>query len=147
MPESFKLAEFLPSLNKPDVDYEDFKSFHPISNPPMVSKVIEKAAPDQITRHVLTNHLDEPLQSAYKAFHSTQTALVKVQNDIMHAIESRHSVINLLLDLSAAFDTLEHSIVLSRLSTSCGIRGTVLASFRSYLTSRKQYVCVEGFKS
>ena len=57
MPESFKLAELLSSLKKPDVDYEDFKSFRPISNLPMVSKVIEKPAADQFTRHVLTGIL------------------------------------------------------------------------------------------
>ena len=116
MPESFKLAELLPSLKKPDADYEDFKSSRPISNLPMVSKVIEKTAAGQFTRHVVTNHFDEPFQSAYKAFHSTETALVKVENDILRAIDSRHSVILLLLDLSAAFDTVEHSILLSRLS-------------------------------
>ena len=61
------LAELLPSLKKPDVYFEDFKSFHPISNLPMVSKVTESCA-DQFTRHVLI-YLGEPLQSAYKAFH------------------------------------------------------------------------------
>ena len=147
MPESFKLAELLPSLKKPDADSENFKNFRPISNLPMFSKVIEKAAADQFNRHVLTSHLDEPFQSAYKAFHSTETALVKVQNDILRAIDGRHSVILLLLDLSAAFDAVEHSILLSRLSTSFGITDTVLAWFRAYLTSRKQYVCVEGCKS
>ena len=113
----------------------------------MVSKGIEKAAADQFTCHVLTNHLDEPFQSACKAFHSTETALVKVQNDVLRTIDSRHSGILLLLDLSAAFDTVEYLILLSRLSTSFGIRGTVFAWFRSYLTSCKQYVCVEGCKS
>ena len=111
------------------------ENFRPISNLLMVSKVIEKAVADQFTRHILTNHLDEPFQSAYKAFHSTKTALVKVKNDLLQAIDQRQSVILLLLDLSAAFD---HSTLLSRLSTSFGIKGTVLAWFQSYLTSRQQ---------
>ena len=64
--------------------------------------------------------------------------------DSLRTIDSRHSVILLLPGLSAAFDTFEHSILLSRLSTCFGIRGTVLAWFRSYLTSRQQYVCAEG---
>ena len=113
----------------------------------MVSKVVEKAVADQFTRHILINHLDEPFQSAYKAFHSTETALVKVQNDILQAIDQRQSVILLLLDLSAAFDTVDHSTLLSRLSTSFGIKGTVLAWFQSYLTSRQQYVRVAECKS
>ena len=86
-------------------------------------------------------------KSAYKAFHSTETALVKVQNDILQAIDQRQSVIFLLLDLSAAFDTVDHSTLLSRLSTSFGIKGTVLAWFQSYLTSRQQYVRVAECKS
>ena len=102
MPESLKLAELLPSLKKHDADHEIFQNFRPISNLPMVSKVVEKAVADQFTRHILTNHLDEPFQSAYKAFHSTETALVKVQKDILQAIDQRQSVILLLLDLSAA---------------------------------------------
>ena len=125
MPESLKLAELLPSLKKHDADHEIFQNFRPISNLPMVSKVVEKAVADQFTRHILTNHLDEPFQSAYKAFHSTETALVKVQNDILQAIDQRQSVILLLLNLSAAFDTVDHSTLLSRLSTSFGIKGTV----------------------
>ena len=110
------MAELLPSLKKHDADHEIFQNFRPISNLPMVSKVVEEAVADQFTRHILTNHLDEPFQSAYKAFHSTETALVKVQNDILQAIDQRPSVI-LLLDLSAAFDTVDHSTLLSRLST------------------------------
>ena len=109
--------------------------------------MVEKAVADQFTRHILTNHLDKPFQSAYKAFHSTETALVKVQNDILQAIDQRQSVILLLLDLSAAFDTVDHSTLLSRLSTSFGIKGTVLAWFQSYLTSRQQYVRVAECKS
>ena len=61
-------------------------------------------------------------QTSFKAFHSTETALVKVQNDILQAIDQRQSVILLLLDLSAAFDTVDHSTLLSRLSTSFGIK-------------------------
>ena len=78
---------------------------------------------------------------------STETALVRVQNDILCAIDSKHSVILLLLDLSAAFDTVNHSIRLSRLSDRLSVNGTVLAWFESHLKSRKYYVQVEGSKS
>ena len=116
----------------------------------VVTNLIDKLKSSYYTaiiRHILTNHSDEPFQSAYKAFHSTETALVKVQNDILQAIDQRQSVILLLLDLSAAFDTVDHSTLLSRLSTSFGIKGTVLAWFQSYLTSRQQYVRVAECKS
>ena len=81
----------------------------------VVSKLVEKAVVIQLTDHVMAHHLDETFQSAYKNFHSTKTALVRVQNDILCAIDNNESVILLLLDLSAAFDTVDHSILLSRL--------------------------------
>ena len=71
---------------------------------------------------------------------STETALVRVQNDILCAIDNNESVILLLLDLSAAFDTVDHSILLSRLRDRFGVNGTAAAWFESYLTSRTQFV-------
>ena len=67
----------------------------------------------QLSAYISTHRLDEWFQSAYKLHHSTETALVRVQNDILCATDSNHSVILLLLDLSAAFDTEDHSILLS----------------------------------
>ena len=90
----------------------------------------------------MAHHLDETFQSAYKNFHSTETALVRVQNDILCAIDNNESVILLLLDLSAAFDTVDHSILLSRLRDRFGVNGTAAAWFESYLTSRTQFVRV-----
>lgn len=69
------------------------------------------------------NNLHELLQSAYKQGHSTETTLVKVQNDILRSIDERNCVALLLLDLSAAFDTVDHSILLSRLRHRFGIDG------------------------
>ena len=77
--------------------------------------------------------------------HSTKTALVKVHNDIMRAIDDNRSVLLLLLDLSAAFDTVDHSTLLLRLRTRFGVKGSALAWFESYLASRKYYVQVEGY--
>ena len=70
-----------------------------------------------------------------------------MQNDILCAIDNKKSVIMLALDLPAAFDTVDHSVLLSRLTSSYGLRGTVLAWFHLYLASRKQYVRVEGCTS
>jgi len=91
--------------------------------------------------------LTEALQSAYKSFHSCETALVRVQNDILLAIDNRHCVMLLLLDLSAAFDTVDHEIQLKRLNSKFSIRGTALDWFRSYLTNRMQVVLIDGRKS
>ena len=78
-----------------------------ISNLKLVSKLIEKAAVVQLTDHVKIHRLDEMFQLAYKVSHSTETALLKVQNDILRAVDDNKSVILLLLDLSAAFDTVD----------------------------------------
>ena len=101
----------------------------------------------QLTSYLEDNHLYEPLQSAYKKFHSTETAVIKVHNDIATAIDSGHSVILVLLDLFAAFDTVDHTILIRRLSTRFGIRGRALDWFVSYLSDRKQYEKVNNASS
>lgn len=85
-------------------------------------------------------------QSAHRKLHSAETALIRVHNDIAIAL-GKKSVILLLLDLSAAFDTVDHSILLSRLSHQFGTRGTALEWFRSYLSNRTQFVNINGSTS
>ena len=79
-------------------------------------------------------------QSAYKQFHSTETALLKVHNDINLKIDNGKVTALTLLDLSAAFDTIDHNILITRLSTWYGISGTALSWFTSYLTDRQQAI-------
>jgi hypothetical protein len=93
------------------------------------------------------NDLDEPMQSAYKKMHSTETGLLKVQNDILCAIDNKKAVVLVLLDLSAAFDTVDHDMLLHRMSTRLGVKGNVLSWFRSYLSNRQQHVCIQGVSS
>ena len=83
-------------------------------------------------------------QSAYKSRHSTETALLKVVNDILCAIDDGNVTLLTLLDLSAAFDTIDHTILLERLKISFGIDGVVLDWIRSYLSDRKQKVKVNN---
>ena len=134
-------------MKKSDADFEQFQNFRPISNVKVVSKLLEKAVVIQLTDHVMGHHLDETFQSAYKNFHSTETALVRVQNDILCAIDNNESVILLLLNLSDAFDTVDHSILLSRLRDRFGVNGTAVAWFESYLTSRTYFVRVNDGRS
>lgn len=122
-------------------------NFRPISNLAFLSKVVEKVVSKQIILYIDLNGLYERYQSAYRAFHSTETALLKVHNDIARAIDAGKSVILVTLDLSAAFDTVDHDILLSRLSTRYGFSGIVLEWFKSYLSDRIQFVKVEGFLS
>ena len=97
MPEELKVAELRPVIKKLDADYKQFSNFK------MISKVVEKVVAMQLMNHITSHQLDEWLQSAYKLNHSTETALVRVQNDILCSFDSRKSVFLLLLDLSAAF--------------------------------------------
>ena len=90
------------------------------------------------------NNLLERHQSAYKSHHSTETALVLVQNDILGAVDRRFGVILVLPDMSAAFDRVNHEIRLSRLEHRYGMAGSVLAWMRSYLTDRSQCVYLQG---
>ncbi|CAB4004350.1 Hypothetical predicted protein [Paramuricea clavata] len=147
MPDSLKIAVVQPLLKKYNLSYEEFCSFRPISNLKFVSKSIEKAVAVQLTDYLTENHLHEKFQSAYKLCHSTETALLRVQNDILQALDNGDSVILVLLDLSAAFDTADHLMLLTRLSKRFGIRGRVLDWLTSYLTSRKLFIRVEGTDS
>ena len=147
MPDALKIASLSLRLKKPTADFKQFSNFRPISNLKFISKLIEKSVAVQLTKHVMTNHLDETFQSAYKEFHSTETALLRVHNDILCSLDQNKSVILLLLDLSAAFDTVDHAILISRLSSRFGVKGTALAWFKCYLASRQQFVNVEGSMS
>ena len=93
------------------------------------------------------NHLDEPLQSAYKRFHSCETAVVRVHSDLLRAVDKRCGVVLLLLDLSAAFDTVEHNLLLSGLESKFAIRCKALQWFKSYLSQRSQFVYIDLDKS
>ena len=86
-------------------------------------------------------------QSAYRAGHSTETALTRVHNDVLRAIDDGQCVILVLLDLSSAFNTVDHSILSNRLNRCFGIGGKALTWFRSYLLNRSQFVYVENERS
>ena len=85
------------------------------------------------------NNLSEPLQSAYRKHHSTESALIKVHNDIHQALDQKQVIFLVILDLSAAFDTIDKDKLISRFS-SRGVRGTALAWISSYLSDRLQAV-------
>ena len=129
MPDALKVATLSPTLKKSDADFEQFQNFRPISNLKVVSKLVEKAVAIQLTDHVMAHHLDETFQSAYKNFHSTETALVRVQNDILCAIDNNESVILLLLGLFWALffiSSIYHPLLISSSSTSYSIIYTLM---------------------
>ncbi|XP_066016040.1 uncharacterized protein [Pocillopora verrucosa] len=95
-PDCFKLALLNPLLKKPTLDVEVFSNFRPISNLTFMSKLTEKVVASQLINHISSNGLDEILQSAYKQFHSTETALVQVFNDIILDVDRNKTVILLV---------------------------------------------------
>ena len=101
----------------------------------------------QLWECLSSNGLNEELQSANKANHSCETALIRVQDDILKAIDSHRGVLLLLLDLSAAFDTVDHEILLGRLSSRFGIKGKALDWLRPYFTDRTQLLKVDDASS
>ena len=147
MPSSMKNALLSPLLKKPSLDFEIFSNFRPVSNLKFLSKVIEKVATMRLTNYLCDNDLNESLQSAYKKHHSCETALLRVQNDILKSIDDKQCVVLLLLDLSAAFDSVDRKLLLHRLRSRFGIKGKALSWLQSYLTDRSQSVQIDGFAS
>ncbi len=145
-PDEFKLALVTPLLKKLGLEII-FPSYRPVSNLQFLSKLTERAVASQFVDYATVNRLKEVLQSAYSQYHSTETALTRVHNDIMLAMDNQKVTLLLLLDLSAAFDTVDHDILLSRLEQRFGVRGTALKWFRSYLTGRTQSVSIQGTRS
>jgi hypothetical protein len=114
-----------------------------VSNLPFWSKILEKVVLHQLNEHLETNDLMNIHQSAYRASHSTETALLRIVNDVLLSLDQNKVSLLLLLDLSAAFDTLDHQILLSSLEHSFGIQGSALRWFSSYLSERSQFVFVQ----
>ena len=85
------------------------KTYRPVSNLAFADKLIEKVVVDQLTDHIYYHRLMEPLQSVYRAFHTTETALLKFQSDIHQAMDKQEVICLILLDLCATFDTVKHS--------------------------------------
>ena len=89
-----------------------------------MSKVLKKVVANRLHEHIYEHHLSNDLQSAYKRFHSTGTALLKIHNDIVDNVDNAKVTALTLLDLSAAFDTIDHLILLQHLHRYFGISGT-----------------------
>ena len=122
VPDFFKQAVVRPLLKK-----QNMPPNRPVSNLPFLSKFLEKVVLSQLKGHLLKNNLLDSHQSAYREFQNTETALLKAHNDLLCAADKDDISILALLDLSAAFDTIDHHILLERLRITMGLSGTVLS--------------------
>ena len=147
VPQDMKHAIIRPLIKNNSLDSNILKNFRPVSNLSFLSKLTERVVANRITDHVTINDLAEHSQSAYRRFHSTETAVLKIKNDIMNALNKRKITALILLDLSAAFDTIHHEKLLDRLSGYYGVTGIALSWIRSYLASRTQSVKLDGYES
>ena len=120
---------------------------HPISNLSFFSKLIERVITARLSSHLSSNNLMSKLQSACLKFHSSETALLYVQNDILASLDASHCTALLLLDTSAAFDTCDHSILTYLLQHWFSISSTALNLLCSFLSDRSQTLITSASKS
>ncbi|KAK3539230.1 hypothetical protein QTP86_031269 [Hemibagrus guttatus] len=135
VPTAFKKARVIPILKKPALDPSDISNYRPVSLLSFLSKVLKRVVCNQLSDYLLQNNLHDPNQSGFKAAHSTETALLAVTEKLHAARSAKLSSVLILLDLSAAFDTVNHKTLLSTLR-SLGICGTAWEWFASYLDGR-----------
>ena len=140
LPADQKRAITRPLLKKPSLDASDVNNYRPISNLSFLSKTIERLVDGRIVSFADENSLFPVYQSAYRAQHSTETALVHLYNDMILTIDSGEVGALVLLDMSAAFDTIDHGIMLDVLRRRFGIQDAALDWFASYFVDRTQVV-------
>ena len=142
-PAALKSAIVRPLLKKSNLDTSVFKNYRPVSNIPYVSKLIEKIVVKRIDNYMTTHHLHEQCQSAYRKHHGTETALVKIHNDILRSLDEQRGIVLVMLDLSAAFDTIDHNLLLNRLRTRLGVEGVALRWLSEYYKDRTQATIIK----
>ena len=118
-----------------------------MSNLPFVSKLVERVIAKQLNMHIDDYALHNPFQSAYRRGHSTELALLCVKNDIATTLDKKCTTILVMLDLSAAFDSVVHELLMTRLEHSFGITDKLLAWLKSYISERYLTVVVESAQS
>ena len=143
---SLKTAAITPTIKKPGADPNNSNKFCPISNLPFLSRILETTVAAQLNTYLSHYNLFEQFQSGFRALHSTETALVKITNDVLMASDSSLLSIPVSLNLGAALNTVSHDILLDRLA-SIGITDIPLAWLKSYLTGRTQFFQLKNLRS
>lgn len=142
-PVSEKSADVKPLLKKASLDREELKNYRPVSHLSFLSKIIEKAIFVQLVPHLENNNRIPKFQSAYREYHSTETALCRIYNDLIENSHNSKPSILLLLDLSSAFDTIDHDLLIQDLNES-GVNSLALNLLESYLKNRCQKVSMQS---
>jgi hypothetical protein len=145
-PSCWKRSIVIPLLKKLDLD-RTLRNYRPVSNLAFVSKIVESAAIQQYRDHLTENDQMPMKNAAYRKHHSTETILTRVHSDILCNMDEQKVTALALLDLSAAFDTVDYNILSQMFQHKFDITGSVADWFSSYLTCRKQCVVIEDATS
>lgn len=140
-PDKLKIAKVIPVHKKGDKT--DVNNYRPISVLPAFSKIFEKAISNRLKNYLETNGLISKYQHGFRSNHSTESAILQFTNNIYTSLERKQYVVGVFMDLSKAFDTINHQILISKLRH-IGVRGLALRLFESYITNRSQAVCCNG---
>ena len=143
-PAALKCAHVKPLLKAPSLDSESLKSYRPVSNLSLVSKIVETAINDQLQSYFSAHGLLSPYQSAYRKGHSVESALTHVYSSLLKELDRGRSVFLILLDLSAAFDTISYTRLIEVLHNRFGICSKALDLIKSYLSHRVSYVKINN---
>ena len=147
VPDEFKKAIVTPLIKKSSLPPNDLKNYRPVSGLGFISKLVERVVASQLNDHVSLNGLENVRQSAYKLGQSTESALLSIKNDVHLAFAKGEATAVVLLDQSAAFDTIDHDTLLNSLSSWFGVSRVVLDWFKSYLSDRVQCIKIGSILS
>ena len=145
--EGLKDSIVTPILKKSGLDQEVLSNYRPVCAGMFVDKLIQRNVLAELNGHMDLNDLHIPFQSGYKKHHGCETVLLKIVDDVLLCLDAGSCTILLILDLSAAFDTVDHDELLKILHHEIGIRGKALEWFKSFLSGRMQATSVKGCKS
>ena len=140
VPDGFKSAVVTPLIKKSSLSKNDLKNYRPVSGLSFISKLAERVVASQLSRHVSLHGLENENQSAYRRGHSTETALLSIKNQIHLSLARGEATAVVLLDQSAAFDTIDHDKLLDCLRKWFGVGGRCLDWFKSYLSDCTQCI-------
>ena len=135
-PHCYKNAVIKPTVKDYKASTDSLSNYRPVSNISFVSKLIEKAVLNQLDCHLKSNDLYCSSQSGYQRFHSCETLNIRMFDDVLKSIDEGSTVALLLLDMSAAFDTVDHGVLLKLLNENYGLTDMVLNWFKDYLHGR-----------
>jgi hypothetical protein len=146
LPAQLRHAVITPILKKPSLDNNNLLNYRPVSNLGLLAKITEKIVASQLQSHFDINNVGDPCQYAYKRYHSCETALIDLCDYALTAMDKGECTLVVALDLSAAFDTINHDLLLGKLER-MGIEGSALQWLKIYLMARTQAVLLDGHPS